>query len=101
MHEAVSISPTRLRENIYTVLDDVLTSGRAVPIKRKGQTVWLVSARQVPELERSAPARGAQEDERLKLRVMRRKRARSAEVDAAPGETEERAVEESSEESDT
>ena len=57
MQNAQALSPTRLRENIYSVLDAVLLSGEAISINRKGRTVWLVAGTDGPHFTAAANAR--------------------------------------------
>lgn len=40
------LSPSRLRANLYRILDHVLESGEAVEIERKGQRLRIVAQRQ-------------------------------------------------------
>jgi antitoxin (DNA-binding transcriptional repressor) of toxin-antitoxin stability system len=37
VHQAMSISVSKLRENIYQILDEVLETGRPLEIARKGR----------------------------------------------------------------
>jgi hypothetical protein len=46
MAVAVSVNPTRLRENLYGILDQVLDTGIAVSVERKGR-VLTISAQPV------------------------------------------------------
>jgi len=49
------LTASKLRENIYQVLDQVLETGVPVEIRRKGKTVRIVPAEAVPKLSRLAP----------------------------------------------
>ncbi|HKK17768.1 MAG TPA: hypothetical protein VJ952_03720 [Opitutales bacterium] len=48
----MSISGTKLRENVYRVLDEVLESGKPVEIRRKGRTLQIVPDRPGSRLDR-------------------------------------------------
>lgn len=48
----MSISGTKLRENIYRVLDEALESGEPVEIRRKGRVLHLVPDHPGDRLER-------------------------------------------------
>ena len=39
----VSITASKLRENVYAILDEVLATGRPVTIRRKGRTLRIVA----------------------------------------------------------
>lgn len=39
------LTPTRLRENLYKVLDQVLQTGRPIAVKRRGQLLTIVPPR--------------------------------------------------------
>jgi len=45
------ISGTKLRENVYRVLDEALETGVPVEIKRKGRTLRIIPERKVSRLE--------------------------------------------------
>lgn len=49
------LTASKLRENIYRVLDQVLETGVPVEIRRRGKTVRIVPAEVVPKLSRLAP----------------------------------------------
>lgn len=36
------ITPSKLRENIYNILDDVLEKGEVIEVKRKGQIIKII-----------------------------------------------------------
>jgi len=38
----MSISGTKLRENVYRVLDEALETGKSIEIRRKGRTLRIV-----------------------------------------------------------
>jgi len=46
------LTASKLRENIYRVLDQVLETGVSVEVRRKGRTVRIVPAEAVPKLSR-------------------------------------------------
>lgn len=48
----MQLSGTKLRENIYRVLDEALESGEAIEIRRKGRVLHLVPDRPRSRLER-------------------------------------------------
>ncbi len=48
----MKITASKLRENIYSVLDEVLRTGRVVEIVRRGQTIRLVPPRKRSKLSR-------------------------------------------------
>ncbi len=48
------LTASKLRENIYRVLDQVLETGVPVEVRRKGRTVRIVPAEAVPKLSRLA-----------------------------------------------
>jgi prevent-host-death family protein len=52
---AMVLTASKLRENIYRVLDQVLETGVPVEIRRRGKTVRIVPAEGVPKLSRLAP----------------------------------------------
>lgn len=39
---SVRISATALRQNVYTILDEILESGQTVEVERKGRTLRIV-----------------------------------------------------------
>lgn len=39
----MSITPTELRRNLYTLLDEVIETGEPLGVQRGGQKVWLVA----------------------------------------------------------
>jgi prevent-host-death family protein len=49
------LTASKLRENIYRILDQVLETGKPVEIRRKGKTVRIVPAEPAPKLGRLAP----------------------------------------------
>jgi prevent-host-death family protein len=49
---AMKISASKLRENIYSVLDEALRTGKVVEIVRKGETIRLVPPRKRSKLSR-------------------------------------------------
>ena len=46
------ISTSKLRQDIYRILDEILASGEPVEIERKGRRLRIVPADQPPRLER-------------------------------------------------
>lgn len=48
----MSISGTKLRENVYRVLDEALETGKSVEIRRKGRTLRIVPDRSGSRLDR-------------------------------------------------
>ncbi len=46
------LTASRLRENIYRILDQVLETGVPVEVRRKGKTVRIIAAEPPPKLER-------------------------------------------------
>lgn len=48
----MSISGTKLRENVYHVLDEALETGKPVEIRRKGRTLQIIPDRSGSRLER-------------------------------------------------
>jgi prevent-host-death family protein len=52
---AMVLTASKLRENIYRILDQVLETGVPVEIRRRGKTVKIVPAEAVPKLSRLAP----------------------------------------------
>ena len=49
------LTASKLRENIYQILDQVLETGVPVEIRRKGKTVRIVPTEAVPKLSRLVP----------------------------------------------
>ena len=49
------ISSTRLRQNLYNILDQVIETGVPIEIERKGQTLKIVPERITPKWERLEP----------------------------------------------
>lgn len=52
------ITPTRLRKNLYSVLDEVLESGEPVVIERKGRKLRIVAEPEPNRLANVKPMRG-------------------------------------------
>ena len=48
----MALTASKLRENIYRILDQVLETGVPVEIRRKGKTVRIIAAEPPPKLER-------------------------------------------------
>jgi antitoxin (DNA-binding transcriptional repressor) of toxin-antitoxin stability system len=48
------LTASKLRENIYQILDEVLETGVPVEIRRKGRTLRIVPTEAVPKLSRLA-----------------------------------------------
>ena len=46
------ISTSKLRQDIYRILDEILASGEPVEIERKGRRLRIVPVAQPPRLER-------------------------------------------------
>jgi prevent-host-death family protein len=53
----MTLTASKLRENIYRILDQVLETGVPVEVRRKGKKLRIVSAEPPPKLERLAPRR--------------------------------------------
>ncbi len=51
----MALTASKLRENIYRILDQVLETGVPVEIRRKGKTVRIIAAEPPPKLERLKP----------------------------------------------
>jgi len=51
----MALTASKLRENIYRILDEVLETGVPVEIRRKGKTVRIVPGEPVSKLERLEP----------------------------------------------
>lgn len=58
----MTLTASKLRENIYRILDQVLETGVPVEVRRKGKTVRIVPAEPPPRLERLKPRRYLLED---------------------------------------
>jgi hypothetical protein len=61
----VKVTASKLRENVYRILDQVLETGTPVEIKRKGRTLKIVSekpAKKTSRLIRRNVIRGNAED---------------------------------------
>lgn len=56
------MSATRLRQNLYQILDQVLDTGVAVDVERKGETLRIVPVKAVSKLERLEPHNAARCD---------------------------------------
>jgi len=48
------ITPTRLRKDIYKILDQVLETGKPIEVKRRGQVLRIVPAKPVDKFQRLA-----------------------------------------------
>lgn len=48
----MAITGTKLRENVYQVLDEALETGKALEIRRKGRTLQIVPDRDGSRLDR-------------------------------------------------
>lgn len=48
----VKVSASKLRENVYRILDQVLATGEPVEIERKGKTLRIVPAEPSSKLQR-------------------------------------------------
>lgn len=51
----MKLTASKLRENIYRILDQVLETGVPVEVRRKGRTVRIVPGDPVSKLERLKP----------------------------------------------
>ena len=51
----MALTASKLRENIYRILDQVLETGVPVEIRRKGKTVRIIAAEPPPKLNRLSP----------------------------------------------
>jgi prevent-host-death family protein len=61
----MAISSTKLRENIYQILDEVLRTGRPIEIRRKGRSLRIVPEAPVSrlaKLRKRSTIRGNAED---------------------------------------
>jgi hypothetical protein len=62
----MELSGTKLRENVYRVLDEVLESGQPVQIRRKGRTLRIVPdpapSSRLERLHKRPTLRGEPED---------------------------------------
>jgi antitoxin (DNA-binding transcriptional repressor) of toxin-antitoxin stability system len=45
----MAITPSKLRQNVYRILDEVIETGRPVEVLRKGKVVRLVPAEPPPD----------------------------------------------------
>ncbi|MFP4393599.1 MAG: hypothetical protein ACLFPG_12190 [Desulfohalobiaceae bacterium] len=52
------ITPTELRKNLYRILDEILNSGKALDITRKGQTLRITPVYRSSGLETLQPHPG-------------------------------------------
>ena len=48
----MTITPSKLRENLYNLLDQVLESGEPLDIKRKGRILRIIPEKKVSKLEK-------------------------------------------------
>ena len=48
----MTITASKLRENIYQILDEVIATGTPVTISRKGQTLQIIPEKRVSKLSR-------------------------------------------------
>jgi len=51
----MKVTATRLRQNIYAILDQVLETGVPVEIERKGKVLQIVPEKKVSKLDRIPP----------------------------------------------
>ena len=51
----MALTASKLRENIYRILDQVLETGVPVEVRRRGKTLRIVPAEPPPRLERLKP----------------------------------------------
>jgi hypothetical protein len=58
----MAISSTRLRQNLYNILDQVIDTGVPVEIERKGHTLRIVPERRPPKWERLEPHKAVRGD---------------------------------------
>jgi hypothetical protein len=50
MEAIMTITPSKLRDNLYNLLDEVLTTGKPIDIARNGQVLHIVTDRPLPRL---------------------------------------------------
>ena len=48
----MTITPSKLRENLYNLLDQVLESGKPLDIKRKGKILRIIREKKISKLEK-------------------------------------------------
>ena len=48
----MTITPSKLREDIYNILDTVLEKGEIIEVKRKGQIIKIVPPKKVSKLSK-------------------------------------------------
>jgi antitoxin (DNA-binding transcriptional repressor) of toxin-antitoxin stability system len=58
----MALTASKLRENIYRIIDQVLETGVPVEVRRKGKTVRIVPGEPVSRLERLKPREFLRED---------------------------------------
>jgi hypothetical protein len=58
----MALTASKLRENIYRIIDQVLETGVPVEVRRKGKTVRIVPGEPVSRLERLRPREFLLED---------------------------------------
>lgn len=51
----MTITPSKLRENLFNLLDEALESGETIEVKRKGQILKIVPPKKQSKLERLEP----------------------------------------------
>lgn len=51
----MTVSSTKLRENVYALLDEVLATGNPLEVERKGRKLLIVPQKPVSKLVRLAP----------------------------------------------
>lgn len=47
----MTITPSKLRDNLYNLLDEVLSTGQPIDIARKGQILHIVADRRISRLD--------------------------------------------------
>jgi hypothetical protein len=48
----VTVTPTKLRENLFSLLDEVIETGQVLDVKRKGHILHIVPEKKVSKLNR-------------------------------------------------
>lgn len=51
----MTITPSKLRENLFKLLDEALEKGETIEVKRKGQVLKIVPPEKQSKLERLQP----------------------------------------------
>ncbi|MEI6337694.1 MAG: type II toxin-antitoxin system Phd/YefM family antitoxin [Verrucomicrobiota bacterium] len=51
-HAVMTVTSTKLRENVYALLDEVLATGNPLEVERKGRKLLIIPQKPVSKLER-------------------------------------------------